>query len=65
MDSRITFQGRDRETEGYLVLPDGEALPGIVVIQEIWGLDEHIEDVTRRFAAEGYAALAPDLYTGE
>jgi carboxymethylenebutenolidase len=65
MDSRITFQGRDREIEGYLVLPEGEALPGIVVIQEIWGLDEHIEDVTRRFAAEGYAALAPDLYTGE
>ena len=65
MDSRIRFEGRDREIEGYLALPEGEALPGVVVIQEIWGLDEHIEDVARRFAAEGYAALAPDLYTGE
>ena len=66
MDSRVTFGGRDREIEGYLALPEGgEGLPGVVVIQEIWGLDEHIEDVARRFAAEGYAALAPDLYTGE
>jgi carboxymethylenebutenolidase len=64
MDSRVTFMGGDREIEGYLVLPEGEALPGIVLIQEIWGLDEHIEDVARRFAAEGYATLAPDLYTG-
>jgi carboxymethylenebutenolidase len=67
MESRITFEGRDRDLEGYLALPDGagERLPAVVVIQEIWGLDEHIEDVARRFAAEGYAALAPDLYTGE
>jgi carboxymethylenebutenolidase len=67
MQSRITFEGRDREIEGYLALPDGEGegLPGVVVVHEIWGLEEHIEDVARRFAAEGYAALAPDLYTGE
>jgi len=67
VESRITFQGRDREIEGYLALPDGggEGLPGVVVIHEIWGLDEHIGSVARRFAAEGYAALAPDLYTGE
>lgn len=66
-ESRVTIQGEDREIEGYLVLPDGEKadLPAVIVIQEIWGLDEHIEDVARRFAAEGYAALAPDLYTGE
>jgi carboxymethylenebutenolidase len=37
-------------------------LPSVVVIQEIWGLDAHIEDVTRRFALAGYVALAPDLY---
>lgn len=67
MESRITFEGRDRDLEGYLALPESgaEGLPGVVVIQEIWGLEEHIENVTRRFAAEGYAALAPDLYTGE
>jgi carboxymethylenebutenolidase len=67
MESRVTFEGRDREIEGYLALPDGggEGLPGVVVVHEIWGLEEHIEDVARRLAAEGYAALAPDLYTGE
>lgn len=37
-------------------------LPAIVVLQEAWGVDEHLEEVTRRFAAAGYAALAPDLY---
>lgn len=49
---------------GYLALPERAAfpLPGVVVIQEIWGLNEHIEDVTRRIAAAGYAALAPDLF---
>ncbi len=37
-------------------------LPGVIVIQEIWGADDHIEDVTRRFAQAGYAAFTPDLY---
>jgi carboxymethylenebutenolidase len=65
VESRITFEGEDREIEGYLALPEGEGLPGVLVIQEIWGLDEHIEGVARRFAAQGYAALAPNLYTRE
>jgi carboxymethylenebutenolidase len=39
--------------------------PGVIVIQEWWGLEEHIKDVARRFAAEGFVALAPDLYHGE
>jgi len=49
---------------GYLAFPERAALPvpGVVVIQEIWGLNDHIEDVTRRIAAAGYAALAPDLF---
>jgi carboxymethylenebutenolidase len=42
----------------------GEPRPTIIVIQEWWGLNEHIKDVARRFAAEGYVALAPDLYHG-
>ena len=40
-----------------------EPLPGVIVIQEIWGVDAHIRDVTERFAAAGYAALAPDLFS--
>jgi carboxymethylenebutenolidase len=49
---------------GYLAFPERAALPlpAVVVIQEIWGVDDHIEDVTRRIAAAGYAAIAPDLY---
>jgi carboxymethylenebutenolidase len=55
---------RFREHLGYLARPERAAspLPGVVVIQEIWGVDAHIEDVTQRLAAAGYAALAPDLY---
>lgn len=50
---------------GYLAVPELAAtpLPSIVVIQEIVGVDEHIEDVTRRVAAAGYVALAPDLFS--
>jgi carboxymethylenebutenolidase len=49
---------------GYLAWPDRAAtpLPAVVVIQEVWGVDAHIQDVARRLAAAGYAALAPDLY---
>jgi len=49
---------------GYLAWPEraGGSLPALLVIQEVWGVDEHIQDVTRRLAAAGYAALAPDLY---
>ncbi len=39
--------------------------PGVVVIMEAFGLVEHIEDVARRFAAEGYLAIAPNMYTRE
>ncbi len=52
--------------KGYMARPmaDGR-YPGIVVIQEWWGLDEHIRDVTRRFARQGYIAIAPDLFHGD
>src|SRR5580692_13070000 len=50
---------------GYLARPSkGDApLPGVLVFQEAWGVDDHIEDVTRRFALAGYVALAPDLFS--
>ncbi|MGA2471546.1 MAG: dienelactone hydrolase family protein [Solirubrobacteraceae bacterium] len=38
-------------------------VPGVIVIQEVWGVDGHIQDVADRFASAGYAALAPDLYS--
>ncbi|HZP27047.1 MAG TPA: dienelactone hydrolase family protein [Dehalococcoidia bacterium] len=51
---------------GYLAKPEGNGpFPSVIVIQEWWGLEEHIKDVARRFANEGFVALAPDLYHGE
>ncbi|HYM16336.1 MAG TPA: dienelactone hydrolase family protein [Dehalococcoidia bacterium] len=51
---------------GYLARPDDAGPhPGVVVIQEWWGLDGHIKDVAERFARAGFVALAPDLYHGE
>ncbi|HEX3344097.1 MAG TPA: dienelactone hydrolase family protein [Polyangiaceae bacterium] len=49
---------------GYFVVPARaeKPLPAVVVLQEAWGLDDHIEDVCRRFAYAGYAVLSPDLY---
>jgi carboxymethylenebutenolidase len=41
----------------------GARLPGVLLIQEIWGVDEHIQDLTGRVATAGYTALAPDLYS--
>src|ERR671937_336743 len=41
---------------------DGVRAPGVLVIQEAFGLNDHIKDVARRIAGEGYVALAPDLY---
>ncbi len=59
--------GKDRELEAYLTVPEDRKGrgPAVVVIHEIFGPDAHIQDVTRRFAAEGYLALAPNLFTGE
>jgi carboxymethylenebutenolidase len=51
--------------KGYLIEPEGQGpFPGVIVIQEWWGLNDHIKDIAGRFAKEGYAALAPDLYDG-
>lgn len=60
-----TFPSNGREAHGYLALPASGSGPGMIVIQEWWGLTDHIADVTDRFAAEGFVALAPDLYGGK
>jgi carboxymethylenebutenolidase len=60
----VSFPSNGGTAHGYLALPESGSGPGLVVIQEWWGLTEHIKDVTDRFAAEGFVALAPDLYGG-
>lgn len=58
-------QREDQELTGYLARPEGdEPAPAVIVLQEWWGLNEHIKEVTRRFADAGFVALAPDLYHG-
>jgi len=44
---------------------EGEILPGVIIVHEAYGLNDHIRDVVRRFAALGYHAIAPDLYSRE
>lgn len=64
----VEYEGPDGEMlPGYLARPENAdgPLPGVIVLQEWWGLNEHIKDVTRRLALEGYVALAPDLYKGQ
>ncbi len=61
----IEFSTSDGSAPGYLAVPAGEQGPAVIVLQEWWGLDEHIRSVCDRFAAEGFYALAPDLYRGE
>jgi len=61
----IEFPSNGHEAHGYLATPASGKGPGLIVIQEWWGLTDHIVDVTNRFAQEGYVALAPDLYGGK
>jgi carboxymethylenebutenolidase len=52
-------------TPGFLAVPESSGpVPGIIVIQEVWGLHDDIRRIALTFAAAGYAALAPDLYHG-
>jgi carboxymethylenebutenolidase len=60
----VTFASNGNQAHGYLALPPSGRGPGLVVIQEWWGLTSHIADLTDRFAAEGFVSLAPDLYGG-
>ena len=55
--------GPNKQFSGYLATVNpAAALPGVIVVQEAWGVDAHIEDVTRRVAQAGYVALAPDVF---
>ena len=65
MGSMTSWNGGATAGTGYLAVPEGGSGPGVIVIQEWWGLVPHIVDVCDRFAAEGFVALAPDLYDGD
>ncbi len=61
----VDFSSNGGTTDGYLAIPEKGSGPGVVVIQEWWGLVDHIKNVCDRLANEGYVALAPDMYHGK
>ena len=65
MGALVDFPSNGHGASGYLALPESGSGPGLIVIQEWWGLVPHITDLCDRFAAEGFVALAPDLFHGE
>jgi carboxymethylenebutenolidase len=65
MAETISFPSNGSDASGYLVKPEGGTGPGVLVIQEWWGLDSGIKEMAERLAAAGFVALAPDLYHGE
>lgn len=65
MGEIIEFPSNGTSGQGYLAVPESGSGPGVVVIQEWWGLVDHIKDLCDRFAGEGFVALAPDLYRGQ
>ncbi len=65
MGELVEFKANGRTANGYLAIPQQGGGPGVIVIQEWWGLVDHIKDVCERFAGEGFVALAPDVYHGK
>ncbi len=65
MGTMVEFASNGSTAAGYLATPDGGSGPGVIVVQEWWGLDSGIREMADRLAAAGFVALAPDLYHGE
>jgi carboxymethylenebutenolidase len=61
----VQFPSNGGTASGYLAKPPAGTGPGVLVIQEWWGLDPGIKEMTNRLGAAGFVALAPDLYHGE
>lgn len=65
MGQKVEFPSNSHTCQGYFAAPASGQGPAVVVIQEWWGLVDHIQDVVDRFAAAGFVAIAPDLYHGK
>jgi len=65
MAETVTFPSNGNEASGYLARPEGGTGPGVIVVQEWWGLDSGIKAMADRLAEAGFVALVPDLYHGE
>src|SRR5437764_15472454 len=65
MGDMVEFKSNGDDARGYLAVPAGGSGPGVIVVQEWWGLNPQIKRVADRLAGEGFVVLAPDLYRGE
>src|SRR5688572_6397 len=61
----LNFSTANGDTSAYVALPDGDTDKAVLVIQEWWGVNDHIKDIAGRYADEGFIAIAPDLYRGK
>jgi carboxymethylenebutenolidase len=59
----VKVKNSDLEIDAYLATPQSEGIfPAVIVVQEIFGVNDHIRDVTKRIASQGYVAIAPKIY---
>jgi carboxymethylenebutenolidase len=65
MADTVEFASNGNTASGYLARPSGGSGPGVIVIQEWWGVDDSLKKTADRLADAGFVALAPDLYHGE
>jgi carboxymethylenebutenolidase len=65
MAETVSFKSNGSTASGYLVKPSSGTGPGVLVIQEWWGLDSGIKEMAERLGKAGFVALAPDLYHGQ
>jgi carboxymethylenebutenolidase len=61
----LNFGTANGETTAYVARPDNDTTKAVIVIQEYWGVNDHIKDIVGRYADEGFIAIAPDLYRGK
>jgi carboxymethylenebutenolidase len=61
----VTFASNGGQAHGYLAKPASGSGPGLILVQEWWGLDDHMVEVADRLAGEGFVTLVPDLYGGK
>ncbi len=60
----LSFNAAGGPTTAFAALPEGQTDKAVIVIQEWWGLNDHIKDIAQRYADVGFIAIAPDLYRG-
>jgi|SRR3954452_20374499 carboxymethylenebutenolidase len=61
----LSFDTANGASSAYVAIPDSDTERAVLVIQEYWGLNDHIKDIANRWSAEGFIAIAPDLYRGK